>query len=465
MSGAQASQSAQGPSADFVPADGKQDNDAPALSAAQREYKAEPPKDAGQAAGPKQREDPFFLPAPEIPTQEGPRGIRFDFNDGARVLLPQGSWHVQLEDDEAGNILFACDADGGWVVSTKKYYAPFRIRVWDRDREGDKDGNNANEPILDHPMDLKGQPVLLKFPVGTLGDLIGWFPYAEKFLRKHECILECSMGQPIIDLIKDQYPDMSFVAPPEVRMKEPYASYRIGLFFGGNLDHQPFDFRMVGLHRTAGHILGVDPEEERPRLKLTGAREIPEPYVCIATKSTNLAKMWNNGFGWEQVIVHLKSLGYRVLCIDRDRTVGHGFVWNKFPDGAEDFTGNIPLQRRVDLLRHADFFIGLSSGLSWLAWGTGIPVVLVSGFSLPGCEFRTPYRVINTHGCYGCWDAMDQRFDHNDYYWCPRHKGTERQFECSRLITGKQVISAIERLRADLGLVAPKDSGKAVRGA
>ena len=423
------------------------DGEALALSQAQRDYENAPPADAGQAAGAKQQDDPFFLPAPDVPTQEGPRGIRYDFNDGARVLLPSGAWHVQIEDEESGNILFACDADEGWVVSTKKYYVPFRIRVWDR--------NDLATPLLDHLMDLAGRPVLLKFPVGTLGDLIGWFPYAEKFLHKHGCRLECSMGQPIIDLVRGQYPDISFVAPPEVKMTAPYASYRIGLFFGGNQDHQPYDFRQVGLHRTAAHILAVDPEETPPRLDPNLPREIPEPYVCIAVKSTNLAKMWNNGHGWAQVIDYCKELGYRVLCIDRERTVGAGFVWNHLPHGAEDFTGDRPLTERAAMLRHAEFFVGLSSGLSWLAWAAGCPVVLVSGFTLPLCEFHTPYRVHNTHVCHGCWDATDVSFDHRDYFWCPRHKGTDRQFECSRAITGRQVIKAIERLRHDHGLSAP----------
>lgn len=408
---------------------------------AEREYKAEPPKDAGPAAGPAARPpDPFSFVVPEIPTREGPRGIRFDFNDGARVLLPKGQWHVRIIDDESDNILFACDADDGWVVSAKKYYVPFRVVVWER---------GVAEPVLDHAMNLKGQPVRLSFPVGTLGDLVGWFPYSERFLRKHDCKLHITMGREIIDLVEGQYPGMTMSTPQELAhyMPDPYASYRIGLFFGGNVDYQPYDFRIVGLHRTAGHILGVDPAELRPRLKLDAPREIREPYVCIATKSTCLAKMWQNGFGWEQVITHLKRCGYRVLCIDRDRTVGHGFVWNHFPDGAEDFTGNLPLQKRVDLLRHADFFVGLSSGLSWLAWATGIPVILISGFTLPLCEFETPYRVHNTHGCHGCWDDTALHFDHHDYYWCPRHKGTERQFECTRLITGKQVVGHIERLR------------------
>jgi hypothetical protein len=36
------------------------------------------------------------------------------------------------------------------------------------------------------------------------------------------------------------------------------------------------------------------------------------------------------------------------------------------------------------------------------------------------------------------------RFDHKDFLWCPRHAGTPRQFECSRLITAAQVTRAIQ---------------------
>ena len=172
--------------------------------------------------------------------------------------------------------------------------------------------------------------------------------------------------------------------------------------------------------RTVGYILGVDPEETPPRLPPDPARVINEPYVCIGVKSTNIAKMWNNGYGWDMVIDYLKSLGYRVLCIDREKTVGYGYVWNHLPHGAEDFTGNRTLKERATMLHHAEFFIGLSSGLSWLAWAAGIPVVLISGFTLPICEFKTPYRVHNTHVCHGCWEAIDVNFDHHDYFWCPR---------------------------------------------
>ena len=206
----------------------------------------------------------------------------------------------------------------------------------------------------------------------------------------------------------------------------------------------------MGFHRTAGYILNVDPREAPPRLDLSAPREIEEPYVCIATQSTCQAKFWNNGTGWSEVVAHLKSLGYRVLCIDRSAHYGHGFVWNHIPWGVEDFTGARPLQERVNLLRHASFFVGLASGLSWLAWAAQIPVVMISGFSLPNSEFYTPWRVFSSHGCNGCWDDTAFDFDHQDYLWCPRHKGTSRQYECTGLITGTQVNRVISELHASL---------------
>ena len=55
-------------------------------------------------------------PAP-VPTQEGPRGIRFDFNFGCRITLPAGAWRVRLSDLDTGNILFATDSNGSLINS------------------------------------------------------------------------------------------------------------------------------------------------------------------------------------------------------------------------------------------------------------------------------------------------------------------------------------------------------------
>jgi len=142
----------------------------------------------------------------------------------------------------------------------------------------------------------------------------------------------------------------------------------------------------------------------------------------------------------------LKEAGYRVICIDQKPVHGTGLVWNHIPNGAEDQTGDKLLAERARWLKHAEFYVGLSSGLSWLAWATHTPVVMISGFTHPTNEFATPYRVINYRTCNGCWTDPHLRFDHKDFLWCPRHKDTPRQFECTRLITVDHVKATLQRL-------------------
>jgi len=383
-------------------------------------------------------EQPPYAPPAALPARVGGHGVRFDFNLGARVAVPEGQpWRVRLRDLDTGNILFESSAGAAFVNSTKRYFLRIGIEVF-----------NAAEIFFQHDYDAAEQNVLIQFPVGTLGDIIGWFPYAVKFQERHGCKLTCSMSPLLSPLFRDAYPHIEFVAPEDIRAERFYASYCIGLFFDDEERvWQPCDFRLVGLHRTAGYILGVDPAEVPPLMGVSDyGPPIAEPYVCIGVQSTTQAKYWNNPHGWREVIAFLRDKGLRVICIDQKPVHGSGIMWNQIPHGAEDFTGDKTLAERVQWLRHARAFIGLSSGLSWLAWAAGAPVVMISGFTHPANEFATPYRVINYHACNSCWNDVRVRFDHKDFLWCPRHAGTARQFECTKLITGAQVMAAVSRI-------------------
>jgi autotransporter strand-loop-strand O-heptosyltransferase len=399
------------------------------------------------------------FPAPcATPTQLGPEGIRFDFNQGARVVLPNrvaGQWRVRLRDLETGNILFQSENSGAFVSSAKRYFVRFSIEVWSLDEAG------AATIIMSHRYDCRDREVAIQFPVGTLGDIMAWFPYAARFGDVHGCRLTLAMSPLLIPLLKPGYPHIRFVTHEEFlaeKMAETfYATYSLGLFFDDKDNiWQPTDFRHVGLHRTAGYILGVDPAEQRPKLVLEDdTSPLAEPYVCIATQSSTQCKYWNNPQGWHEVVAFLKSRGYRVICIDQKRVHGSGLAWNHLPHGVEDETGDRPLTERARWLRHATAFVGLSSGLAWLAWAAGAPVVMISGFTHPTNEFETPFRVINWHACNSCWNDPKHRFDHHDFLWCPRHAGTPRQFECTRLITSEQVIAAIKRVPGMMGAAVP----------
>ena len=399
---------------------------------------------------------PAYPPPARVPTQLGPEGIRFDFNLGCRVLLPSrvdggGLWRVRLRDLDSGNVLFESENRGALVTSTKRWFVRFGVEVWSLD---DGAGGPAR-PVLTHEYDASGREVLVHFPVGTLGDILAWFPYAARFTQAHPgCRVTCALSPLIIPLLRDTYPGMRLVTHEEVeeeRLAErAYASYHLGLFFDDAAgDWQPTDFRHVGLHKTAAYILGVDPTEEAPRLSIPDgdARPIPEPYACVAVQSSSGCKYWNNPHGWPAVVAYLKAHGYRVVCIDQKLVHGAGLMWTHIPHGAEDLTGDRPLAERARWLRHADLFVGLSSGLSWLAWAARCPaVVLISGFTHPTNEFATPYRVINWHVCNSCWNDPKLRFDHKDFLWCARHQGTARHFECTRLITPEHVIQIIRRV-------------------
>jgi autotransporter strand-loop-strand O-heptosyltransferase len=407
-------------------------------------------------------EDEVRSPYPRIanrPTQEGPKGIRFDFNQGCRVALPlpeHGAWRVRLRDLDTGNILFEhTTREVALVVSSKRWYVRFRVEVWVIQENGPID-ETLSELVLSHDYDANGRDVLIQFPVGTLGDTLAWFSYAARFAKERGARVTCAMSGLIIPLLRDQYPYVRFVTHEECNERalaeECYATYSLGLFFDdAAFDWQPTDFRLVGLHKTAAYILGVDPKEEAPRISTPGqpeGRPIEEPYVCIAVQASTQCKYWNNPSGWSEVIAYLKAHGYRVICIDQKPMHGTGIVWNHIPHGAEDQTGDKPLAERAHWLRHAAFFIGLSSGLSWLAWAAGTPVVMISGFTHPATEFETPSRVINWHTCNSCWNDPRNRFDHHDFLWCPHHAGTPRQFECTRLIASEFVIKSFQMIPA-----------------
>ena len=55
-------------------------------------------------------------------------------------------------------------------------------------------------------------------------------------------------------------------------------------------------------------------------------------------------------------------------------------------------------------------------------------------------------RITNKSVCHGCWNKIniDYKFDPSDWYWCPKHKGTPRQFECHTSITPSMVFDEIK---------------------
>ena len=149
---------------------------------------------------------------------------------------------------------------------------------------------------------------------------------------------------------------------------------------------------MVGLHRTAGYILGVDPTEEPPRLALPDeSRPIAEPYVCIAVQSSTQCKYWNNPAGWREVVRFLKAGGYRVICIDQKPVHGIGLVWNHIPQRRRG-PDRRPPAGGAGALAEARRLPSSACRAGCRGWPgrSARPVVLISGFTHPTNEFADP---------------------------------------------------------------------------
>ncbi|WP_321782754.1 autotransporter strand-loop-strand O-heptosyltransferase [Paraburkholderia sp. J94] len=390
----------------------------------------------------------------DAPALSGPEGIRYDFNYGCRVQVPRAGWRVRLHDLDTGNLVFDAEAGAGEIVaSRRKYFVRFLLEVFDGARR-----------VFEHRYDAAGQHVRMVIGSGALGDAIAWVPAIEAFRQRHGCTVSVVMRPYLHALFEAGYPALRFVSETTAQHAadngeagrgtdatfatfSTYATYRVGCYSPyADRDHQPTDPRVSSLQDFASYMLGVDAIERRPNVVVAQpARTIAEPYVCVAAQASTQCKYWNHPDGWRTLVAHLNTRGYRVLCIDRDREYGLPGALNTMPEGAEDYTGERPLQERASLLAHAAGFVGLGSGLSWLAWAVGAPVTMISGFSHPHTEFRTPWRVINFHACNSCANDTRVEFD-GDFGWCPRHAHDAMRYQCTTAITAAHVIRVVDAM-------------------
>lgn len=316
-----------------------------------------------------------------------------------------------------------------WVKLNKEYFTNWKLEIL-----------HNNSLIYENNLNLENKRVLISFGSSCLGDTLAWFPYCEQFRLKHKCVLiVCTFMN---ELFINQYPNIEFIEPGQV-VPNIYAQYELGWFYNQNgtydENRHPSDFKLQPLQKTATDILGLDYEEIRPKLSLPKVKK--EKKIGIGFHSTAQAKYWNNPNGWQEVVDYLNDLGYECVLYSKE---GNGYMGNKYPKGVKVFKGG-SLQDVINELATCQFFVGLGSGLSWLAWSCDLPVVLISGFSKEWAETKLDtYRVINKSVCHGCfnWDRLDA----GDWNWCPQHKGTNRMFECSKQITSEMVIKEINRI-------------------
>ena len=310
-----------------------------------------------------------------------------------------------------------------WTACSKEYYIPWLIKI------------NGKEHSR---LELEGQRVLISLDSNSLGDTIGWTPYAVEFAKKHKCKVILSTFHNDWFKNLEVYKDIEWLEPGN--STGCTAHYKIGWFRDDNQKWENFDMHprqcnIIPMQATSSDILGLEEKELNHGLDFPkGKRPYKEKYIVIGPNATSGCKEWVYG-NWVTLCKLLQQQGYKVISLTKGEWKLDGVV-NHY---------NQPLDIVANYLHHADLFIGLGSGLSWLNWALGKHTIMINGFSDKHHEFTSRVtRIMNEDACFPCWTNRNFVFDAGDWDWCPIHKGTDKQHICQKSITTMQVFKIIK---------------------
>jgi autotransporter strand-loop-strand O-heptosyltransferase len=339
---------------------------------------------------------------------------------------------VKFIDNKTGKVHYSTNIKNNcWCKCSIEYFVEWKIVIYQNDKIW-----------YEYVYNAKGKRVYIAMDSKALGDSLAWVSYVEEFRKQHEC--EVITSTFMNHMFEERYPNVKFVEPGKA-VENLYAMYCVGLFYNDdssiNFFKNPIDPKTQTMQKMCSDILGLDFKEVKTLIKKRNVKIDPNlKQVCIGVFGTAQSKFWNNPTGWQDVVDWLNERGYTVKLVSKE---GDDYMGNKLPKGIIKHP-NGPLELVMDEMLKSKAFIGIGSGLSWLSWSLNVPTVLISGFSYDWAEMKDCYRVAAPKGkCEGCFNRI--RLDAGDWNWCPDHKGTERQFECTKSITSEMVIEELKK--------------------
>jgi len=344
----------------------------------------------------------------------------------------EAEYKVEFFDKKDNTLKYATTIKNNcWCKPNFEYFIDWKIVIYE----------NGN-PFYTYEYDASNKRVYIPLDSKALGDSLAWFPYIDEFRKKHNCKVITSTF--MNDMFESEYPQIEFVKPG-VAVDNLYAMYGIGLYYNEdssvNSFKNPNDFKSQTMQKMASDILGLDYTEIKPKIKKRNAKKDNRlKQITIGIHGTAQSKFWNNPTGWQDVVDWLRSRGYIVKLLSKE---GDNYMGNKLP---KDIIHHPPgsIEKVMDEMLKSEAFIGIGSGLSWLSWALNVPTVLISGFSYDWAEMQDCVRITAPKGkCEGCFNRI--RLDAGDWNWCPDHKGTDRQFECTKSITSEMVIAELKK--------------------
>lgn len=384
--------------------------------------------------------------------------IRYDFNNGFRILFKDTTltYKIIILDKNTRCVYHEQEIkpeNEVVYVYPKRYYIEYEVIILRKVDEGVYQSNPLC--VITYNPDGKNILFLLSNEERAgLGDCIAWLTSVYKFKVDHPTtnIFVCTEYEDLNNLIKEHYECFTFIKYKDINNHKMYATYLVGCFYNDPLKLWcPRSYKELSLVEIGYSILGLEFDKDFS-LNLRKDYKEDTPYVCIATHGSSIYKEWLFKDGWKRVVDYLSLLGYRVYIIDAEEENSQGYLFKtNIPKNAINKIGYQSLSERAKLISGAEFFIGISSGLSWLAWVCRTPVILISGFTNPITEFYTPYRVFHNGVCNSCWNDVKVEWDISNTV-CPKctNPFSMNFLECSTKISPYAVIDAIDRVRENL---------------
>lgn len=286
--------------------------------------------------------------------------------------------------------------------------------------------------------------ILINLKSNSLGDTIGIMPCLEKFILNSSDDVYLKSNPKFNSLFTKSYPMVKF--------------FEEGLNYDKTID-LVYNFNLPLQTGFAIQLGFMDWKYIQPKVDIIEQpRPIKNKYVTISIHSTSQLKYWNHPFGlksqpmslyWDELCGLLRKHNLTPVIVEKDELFGIPPHRNGMPNKANKKFG-LSMEETMNYIQHSEFFIGLSSGLSWLAHAMDKKVAMISNFSEDWHEFdlscKNYKRITNKSVCHGCWNTVNKEhsFDISDWYWCPKHKDTNRQFECHTSITPQMVFEEIK---------------------
>lgn len=332
-------------------------------------------------------------------------------------------YRIDFINSDTGDILYSTDIKNGmWTTCSKKWNIPWVIKI--------------NGKIA-HKFNLKNKEVRIRLDSKSIGDTLAWAPQAIRFQKYYNCKVTLSTFHNHWFKSNPNYKNIKFVEPGN--SGNYYATYQIGWYKTNDKwdegKYHPTKPNTIPLIQAATDILGIPFKEINYGITYKiKDRPIKEKYICIGPRSTAGLKEWDYNY-WQYLAKELNKLGYKVVSISKEGFEKQNII-NK-PD--------MKWEDSINYLHHADLFIGLGSGLSWMNWTLGKFTIMINNFNPYGLDFTQNMIQLQNHSvCNGCWADTKFQFDRGKWDWCPRHQGTLSQFICHKSITPDEVLNKVK---------------------